>query len=165
MTLRPLGGQPNPGRGGEGRRRRYSESAIPRRGIRRVRGVGAPDPGTFYVLASFEDDQDWSAFPGHTGQCELVIPSIPSVSYSDVVDLSALGFIAAGTQIRYEFTWLDPAAGPWDYARVRVAYGDGSSTPYLLDGEYGRDATPIDVLEQDGTYPVRLIDADGLITQ
>lgn len=44
MTLRPYGGQPNPGRGGEGRRLRWSESAIPRRATRRVRGVGVPPP-------------------------------------------------------------------------------------------------------------------------
>lgn len=41
MSLRPMRGQPNPGRAGDGRRHRYSESPIPRVATRRVK-VGAP---------------------------------------------------------------------------------------------------------------------------
>lgn len=44
MSRRPMRGQPNPGRGGDGRRRLYSESPIARVGVRKVRAAAAAPP-------------------------------------------------------------------------------------------------------------------------
>lgn len=44
MSRRPWEARPQPGRGGDGWRRRWSESPIPRAATRRVRMAGAPPP-------------------------------------------------------------------------------------------------------------------------
>lgn len=107
MSLRPAAGRANPGRGGDGRRRRWSESPIPRAATRRVRMAG--NVGTTTLCAS----EEW------------VLTS--SGDTFAVFTGSLLGFVSCAVSVSYDCTY----SGDVDVwvADVTVSGGATDLTP------------------------------------
>lgn len=133
MSRRPMAGQPNPGRGGDGRRRMWSESPIARVGVRKVRAAGAlPVPtgcfsaysltpsaaeftiatATASVLGSFLLDAGDLVFDTTPAGLEVRILS------ADNVDAEAVGAVPSDWE---SVTDIDHFSIDWNWAQGEIA--------------------------------------------
>lgn len=152
-------GQPNPGRGGDGRRRLWSESPIARVGVRRVRALGAPpadpgpDPATFVIWAP-----GISAGVGEPPSDDLYMTAYPIAGDSTALNVVTVAGYGWGTvTLPSDWTLLDE--GPTGDLEWFTAWkrGDGiAEDPVDFAGWDPADSaavfTWIQVIDTDGVY-------------